>query len=202
MSSRLMWIYGIISSPGERGSEGTASSSNMLCLNAFIWRWMYRKMYASSLRNCPILRNSITRLLDTTFSISKHVNKIFKLNSDSIILHSTQLSDIATFTGKINLNNCKDAKSNFNIVFTDFSLWCFSIYSCNIYARDRLFEIARYYGILWLNPLHYWRRRYVRWFKLQRCFYRTSLNCREAEASSLRAKAHPCVNTVNLIHVS
>jgi len=34
-----------------------------------------------SLRNCPILRNSITRLLDATFSISEHVNKRFKLHS-------------------------------------------------------------------------------------------------------------------------
>lgn len=81
-------------------------------------KWVYIAMCNASrvcivaLRNCPVLRNSITQLLDATFSISEHVNKRFKLRSvynfslpvDPTFWHVT------TFAGKVNLNNRKSQR--------------------------------------------------------------------------------------------
>lgn len=90
---------------------------------------------ASTLRNCPILRNSITRLLDTTFSISRHVNKRFKF-AQSIIFFTAEPFGTIIFV-EVNLNeswNVRCQISNFNIAFT---LIFLNLFSCKIYyARE------------------------------------------------------------------
>lgn len=95
---------------------------------------------ATSLRNCSILRNSITRLLDTTFSISRHVNKRFKLRNVynfSFIYRAIQLSGIIIFVEKVNLNKSRNAKMLNRILTLSLVLMFLNLFPYKIYARRK-----------------------------------------------------------------